>query len=191
MSMDALRSNLAAMAQLAADGRLAIRYGTVSTPHDTEYSAKVTIEPEGIETDYIPVGALWAGNGWGVVCRPPKGAQVLLAFADGDVNSGAILCVLFSDQDRPPDVPEGEFWVLNESGGALKFQASGVVELTAPGGFNVFGRTTINGALHVTDDVQVDKTLTATTDVIGGGKHLKTHTHGGVQAGAGHTAAPD
>lgn len=38
-----------------------------------------------------------------------------------------------------------------------------------------------------TGDVQVDGTLTATTDVIGGGKSLKSHTHDGVN---GETSAP-
>lgn len=37
--------------------------------------------------------------------------------------------------------------------------------------------TTITGNVHITGDVQVDKTLTATTDVIGGSKSLKNHTH--------------
>jgi hypothetical protein len=44
--------------------------------------------------------------------------------------------------------------------------------------------TTING------DVQVNGTLTASTDVIGGGKSLKTHKHGGVTTGAGQTGVP-
>jgi Phage protein Gp138 N-terminal domain/GpV Apex motif len=49
---------------------------------------------------------------------------------------------------------------------------------------------TITGDVHITGDVQVDKTLTATTNVIGGGKSLKTHTHGGVMAGGGVSGPP-
>ena len=44
--------------------------------------------------------------------------------------------------------------------------------------------------VHMTGDAQVDGTLTANTDVIGGGKHLKTHTHSGVTAGAGTSGPP-
>lgn len=62
--------------------------------------------------------------------------------------------------------------------------APGNVDLTAP-------TTTIHGDVHITGDVQVDKTLTATTDVVGGGIHLKTHTHSGVQSGGSNTGAPN
>jgi phage baseplate assembly protein V len=44
--------------------------------------------------------------------------------------------------------------------------------------------TTING------NVQVNGTLTASVDVIGGGKSLKTHKHGGVTVGGGQTGVP-
>jgi phage baseplate assembly protein gpV len=39
--------------------------------------------------------------------------------------------------------------------------------------------------------VLIEGTLTARDDVIGGGKSLKGHRHGGVQSGSSHTAAPD
>ena len=42
-----------------------------------------------------------------------------------------------------------------------------------------------------TGNVLVQNTLTAVTDVIGGGKSLKTHTHGGVQPGGGNTTPPN
>lgn len=40
-------------------------------------------------------------------------------------------------------------------------------------------------------DVSMSAMLTVATDVIGGGIHLKTHTHGGVTAGGGNTAPPN
>ena len=46
-----------------------------------------------------------------------------------------------------------------------------------------FGR--ING------NVTVNGTLTATTDVVGGGKSLNSHTHGGVTPGGGNTGTPN
>lgn len=69
--------------------------------------------------------------------------------------------------------------------------------LTAPGGATINADTTINGALHVTgaitcdDDITSSKTVTGQTDVVGGGKHLKTHTHSGVQSGGSNTGAPN
>ena len=69
--------------------------------------------------------------------------------------------------------------------------------LTAPGGATINADTTINGTLHVTgaitcdDDITSAKTVTGQTDVVGGGKHLKTHTHPGVQSGGSNTGAPN
>lgn len=68
--------------------------------------------------------------------------------------------------------------------------------LTAPNGATVNANTTINGTLHVTgvitcdDDITSAKTVTGQTDVVGGGKHLKTHVHSGVQAGGSNTGQP-
>jgi len=42
-----------------------------------------------------------------------------------------------------------------------------------------------------TGDFHATGTITGDTDVVGGGKHLKTHTHGGVQTGSGNTGAPN
>lgn len=70
------------------------------------------------------------------------------------------------------------------------------LHLTAPGGATIDANTTINGTLHVTGaitcdaDVTASGTVTGTTDVVGGGKHLKTHTHGGVQTGSGTSGGP-
>lgn len=52
------------------------------------------------------------------------------------------------------------------------------------------GGATINGPLAVNDDVSITGTATAADDVIGGGKSLKGHKHGNVQAGTSQTGAP-
>lgn len=69
--------------------------------------------------------------------------------------------------------------------------AGHVVTITAPGGITLNGPVTATSTMHVQSDVTVDTKVTATNDVIGGGKHLATHTHGGVQAGGGNTGAPN
>ena len=66
---------------------------------------------------------------------------------------------------------------LNPSTQALK--------LTAPGGINLNGVT-----IDSSGNVSSPATVTATTDVVGGGKHLKTHTHSGVTTGGGTTGPP-
>lgn len=45
-------------------------------------------------------------------------------------------------------------------------------------------------SVHMTGNLLVDGTITGTTDVVGGGKSLKTHTHSGVTTGGGVTGPP-
>ncbi len=52
------------------------------------------------------------------------------------------------------------------------------------------GPLDVDGTIHASGNVTSDATITAATDVVGGGKHLKTHTHGGVTTGLGTTGAP-
>jgi len=52
------------------------------------------------------------------------------------------------------------------------------VNITSPGDTNITGNLNVTG------------TITATVDVVGGGKHLKTHVHSGVQSGGSNTGAP-
>jgi hypothetical protein len=66
-----------------------------------------------------------------------------------------------------------------------------VVTVTAPGGIVLDGNVHITGTTTADQDVNVTGTITASVDVVGGGKHLKTHTHGGVTAGGANTGAPN
>jgi hypothetical protein len=63
--------------------------------------------------------------------------------------------------------------------------AGQIVNVTAPGGMTITTPT-----LHITGNVNVDKTVTATTDVVGGGKSLKSHVHTGVTSGSGTSGPP-
>jgi hypothetical protein len=63
--------------------------------------------------------------------------------------------------------------------------AGQIVNVTAPGGMTITTPT-----LHITGNVNCDKTVTGSTDVVGGGKSLKTHVHTGVQTGGGISGPP-
>lgn len=47
------------------------------------------------------------------------------------------------------------------------------------------------GTVNITGDTNVGKTLTASTDVVGGGISVKEHTHGGVRGGGESTSKPN
>lgn len=56
---------------------------------------------------------------------------------------------------------------------------------------NENGGLTISAkSFTINSDVTINGTLTATTDVVGGGISLKNHTHSGVTAGSGNTGKP-
>jgi hypothetical protein len=72
--------------------------------------------------------------------------------------------------------------LVHQGGSFLKFLADGKIHSK--------GEWLHDGKLSTTQDIACATTITGTTDVIGGGKHLKTHTHSGVTTGGGTTGAP-
>lgn len=110
---------------------------------------------------------------------PEAGIAVLGMFSDAHPapSNEAIFLAQFKDDARLSYDPEGhELKVELGEGGKITF--------IAPGGI------TLDADLHVTGDVTVDKKVTATDDVVGGGKSLKGHKHSGVQAGSAQSGAP-
>lgn len=63
------------------------------------------------------------------------------------------------------------------------------IKLTA-GTIFIKGNVVHEGDTTQTGNTTSSGTVTGTTDVIGGGKSLKNHTHGGVQPGGGSTSPP-
>lgn len=72
----------------------------------------------------------------------------------------------------------------------IRFKSDGNVEIKPASKLFVLGDLEVQGNAKVTGNADVDGTVTGTTDVIGGGKSLKTHTHSGVTTGGGTTGPP-
>ena len=192
-----LQNAIRMQAVAAANLRSHPKIGTISGYDPNKQAVKVLLQPEGNETGWIPLGSLWVGNGWGLVCAPNLGSQVEVTFVDGNDESGSANLRFFSNVEQGPAAPGGEFWIVHAKGQRFQLENDGTVLLTDGQGaaitLNGDGtisitatQTTISGPVTFTDNVQVDKTLTATTDVVGGGKSLKTHPHlpGSYVAGA-------
>lgn len=156
------------------------RLGTVSSYNPALYAVKVKLQPEDVETGWLPIETLMAGAGWGVYFGPAIGDQALIAFPEGDIESGQCLGFVPNDVDRPPVVQSGEMHFVHKATWFLKFLADGI---------HSKGPWTHDGTLHTTQDITCDTTVTATTDVVGGGKSLKNHTHSDPQGG--NTGAPN
>lgn len=107
---------------------------------------------------------------------PSVGEQVLLLCPEADIAAAVILrglpCAAF------PAAGSDDDHVFSATAGLLIRATPDGLEIAAPGGISITGDVAITGA------------LTASVDVVGGGKSLKSHKHGGVQAGGAQTGAP-
>lgn len=121
------------------------------------------------------------------------GVQPPAEFRMHDLSDGFAIVGVRSQPRKLASVSTSKAQLRNDAGDTyVELDPAGkTLHLKAPGGATIDANTTINGTLHVTGNITCDATVTATTDVVGGGKHLKTHTHSGVQTGSGNTGAPN
>lgn len=131
---------------------------------------------------------------------PSEGEQVLLFCPEGELGGAMVLGALHCD-DSPPagsstraliDFADGAVFAYDPDAqhADIVLPAGATLTLTADGGIAITGPVSIEGPVQIDGDVQVTGTLTATEDVVGGGKSLKNHVHTGVQAGGGLSGAP-
>lgn len=137
---------------------------------------------------------------YGVCSNPPKGSNgILFPILGSDSN---IACLADDIKNRFKDLKEGELVVGNYLTKAfIKFSQDGGIEIhakyikhiadegdismTASGNItNKAASTNISNPVVVSDNVTVSDTVNASTDVIGGGISLKSHTHGNGNMGA-------
>lgn len=117
----------AAMYKMLADARAPTRFGEVSSYDPDSYTAKVTIQPEGTETGWLPILGQGLGAGFGSYYGLLPGMQVSVMHAEGDRDNGIIVGCTNNSVDAPPSVPGGEQWHVHQSGSFLKFTNDGKV----------------------------------------------------------------
>lgn len=211
--MNNLINSIRLVSQTAGQGLARTRVGTVTSYDPNTYSAKVLLQPEGVEIGWLPITSAWCGNGWGLFSPPTSGDTVQLEFQEASMDAGLIVGRFYSDQARPLPAPSGELWAVHKSGAQFKLLNSGAAlfsdghgasitlngdgSITSAasswnhsGAFKLSGDATISGNATVSGDVAVDGKLTAGGDVRGAGTSLHSHTHPGVQSGPGMTGAP-
>lgn len=155
-----------------------LRLGTVETIDLA--AATATVKTGDVTSPALPW--LECAGAWRTWSPPSVGEQVLLLAPEGDIAAAVILRGLYSTAfpklgiDAHPrfDGPSGLSITFTEDG----------ITIAAPGSI------AITGPVSITGDVSVTGQITASVDVIGGGKSLKGHKHGGVQAGGAQTGAP-
>src|SRR5260370_257355 len=99
-------------------GRYTERHAIVTSYDPDKYLAKITFQPEGQESGWLPIETGHVGNGFGIAIGltpgdgKTTGDQVIVRYQEGDIESGKIVQRVHSDQDKPPKVQSGEmvFW---------------------------------------------------------------------------------
>lgn len=154
----------------AASGYGQPRFATVASFDPNRYVARVTIQPEGVLTGWLPILTGWSGAGWGMYCPLRSGDQVVLLAQEGDAEHGIIAGRAFSASLPPPNCPDGEFWLVHPSGCSFALSNDGTVR--------------IHGDLHVAGDIY---------DNHGSLSHLRStynnHTH--ATLAGGRTSTPN
>ncbi|MFN3886148.1 MAG: phage baseplate assembly protein V [Aquabacterium sp.] len=123
--MNELLHAMRLQAQIAMSGGGASRLATVASFNPDNYTVKVVIQPEGVESGWLPLASAWVGNGWGMFCPPMPGDMVQVDFMEDSPDAGVVTVRLFNDQDRPLRCPAGELWLVHQSGAFFKLTNDG------------------------------------------------------------------
>ena len=128
--MNRLLNHMKLQASLA-DSNTRTCFGTVSSYDPDTYSCKVMIQPENVESAWLPIASPWVGDSWGMFCPPSIGDMVEVHYQEGDEDSGYVALRLYNDIDKPVNAPSGVFYLIHKSGSALKFNNDGSVDVIA------------------------------------------------------------
>jgi phage baseplate assembly protein V len=153
--------------------------GIVTNYDPNKYAVKVTLQPDGVKTGYIPLAAYWVGNGWGLFMPPNIGDQISVTFEDGNLNAGFAESRFYNAANVPVSVPSGEFLLQHKTGSLLHFKNNGSVEFDSHTDMvlNVGGKlnATVTGDLQATvsGNMKLDASsgtaeITATTLTVNG-----------------------
>lgn len=137
---------------------------------------------------------------YGFTSNPKPGAEAVILSVGGR-REHAVVIACDDRRYRLRNLASGEVALYTDEGDKMVFKRGGTIEVTAKTVFKIIGKlevtddVTFSKKLAVTQDVtmaakldvtgkgtfsgavDVGTTLTASTDVVGGGKHLATHTH--------------
>jgi phage gp45-like len=168
--MDRFLNALKAHAQALDRAQGQPRFAVAASVDPARYAARVTLQPEGVLTGWLPVLSPWVGAGWGMACPPRPGDQVLVVAQEGDADNGVIVGGSFSDRARAPGAAVGELWLVHESGSFVKLANDGTVRVR--GDLHVEGNVLVSG--DIDDGVGA---LSRLRDIYN--EHVHPDAHGG------------
>src|ERR1700744_3959855 len=105
------------------------RTGVVTSYDPNTNMARVTLQPDSVESGWLPIKALWVGNNWGLFAPPSINNLCTVVFTDGDLNGGYVDGVFWNNDASAPDTPlavqSGEFWLVHAKGQFVKLTNDG------------------------------------------------------------------
>jgi len=161
--MNALSSAIQQQSGLGDSSKSWPQLATISSYDQNNHAVKVKAQPSGIESNWMPLGAIGIGNGWGVAVGPQINDQVLVIYEYGDFSSGTIVSRIFSVSQQAPAVPSGEIWALHQTGSFVKLVTNGDIDVSTTGNLNatVTGNMVANVTGNVTANVAGNATISA------------------------------
>lgn len=171
------------------------RFATVTSVDTNRPAVRVSLQPEGVLTGWLPVLSPWVGAGWGLSCPPTPGDQVLVVAQEGDSDHGVVIGRAWSDSATTPTTPAGEFWLTHQSGTFIKLTNDGTIRIQ--GSVFVNGGIFATGDVHAKGNVTINGNMLATGDVSDGHGsvaalrgHYNGHQHGDPQGGLSSVPTP-
>ena len=188
---------------IPADIAALIRIGTVISIDLAEARCVVRFgDPDADDiAETPPIRWLAPRAGLTRIWSPPSvGEQVLLLCPDAQLGAGIAITGIVQDAFPPLGSDETE-QIEFKDGARISYDpeaseliatlpGGGTADITADGGITLRGDVTIEGNVQVTGDIDVDQSVTATIDVVGGGKSLRDHIHTEVSSGSSVSGPP-
>ena len=173
--MDDLQNTLRLQQAIQSSYQGQARHGLVTAVDPTNHAVKVSLQPEGMVTGWLPDPGL-ACAGLRVCCPCEVGTQVLTVPVEGDAEHPVIVARIFDTVMSPPVSPAtgqpvqpGEIGFFLSSGTYLHLSTKGIF---------IGGDVSLDGGLH------------ASGDVVSGSISLTSHVHEGVTAGSDLSGEP-
>ena len=151
------------------------KHGLVTSVDPINHAVKVMIEPDGVESGWIP-DAVIAAAGLKIACPSEIGTQVLLLPVEGDAEHPVVVARVFDTVVSCPTSPATSQPV--QPGEIGIFLAGGVYLHLTEAGLYLGGPVFIQGSVSASGDIQ------------SAGISLQQHLHSQVQAGTGVSGPP-
>ena len=134
------------------------RFGLVTSVDPNRPAARVSLQPEGVITGWLPVLSPWVGAGWGMSCPPSPGDQVVVIAQEGDSEHGVVVGRAWSDVAHTPQAPPGELWLVHQTGSFVKLLNDGTIRIQ--------GDVHHTGNLFVTGNILSQQNITAQQNIV-------------------------